>query len=184
MRESVSKWGLLVGVVLVAAASRLLPHPFNFAPLGAMALFGSAYLHQRGLGLLLTMAAWWLSDLVLNNVVYPQQADFVLFTDSAFFIYISIAAIYFMGRFLLSSISAGRVVAGSLVASVLFFVLSNLGVWFQNTLYPLTAAGFVECYAQALPFFPNTIAGDLVYSAALFAAYRWAYAKGLVPERQ
>ena len=161
---------ILSAVVFAAALTRLIPHPMNFAPLGAMALFGSAYLGRNGWGLLLTMAAWLLSDLVLNNLVYAGNG-FTLFTEGAVFIYGSIALIYLFGKIVLKNITAPRMLAGSLGASVIFYLVSNFGVWMTGTMYPLSAEGLMACYAAAIPFFGNTIMGDMVYATALFLLY-------------
>ena len=82
-----------------------------------------------------------------------------------------------MGTFLLKKVSVGRIIAGSLGASVLFFLLTNFAVWAGNTVtYPMTLGGLLLCYEAALPFFTNTVAGDLVYCGVMFGAYEWVRA--------
>ena len=175
----VSRNTLIIAVViLVAAATRLIPHPMNFAPLGALALFGSAYLSRNGIGLGMVFLAWFASDLFLNNVVYSTEG-FALFTLGSFFIYGSMAIIFVLGRFLFKKVSVLRVIGGALSASVIFFILSNLGVWFTGTMYPMTFDGLLTCYAAAVPFFHNTIAGDLLYSGVMFMAYQWYFKSSL-----
>ena len=169
--QSSRKFLVLSAIILVAALSRLIPHPMNFAPLGAIALFGAAYFGNKGWGIGIGMMAWFVSDLLLNNLVYPRGEGLVLFTEGAFFIYLSILIIYLLGTTVLQKVSVGRMVAGSLVASAVFFILSNLGVWLQATMYPVTAEGLVACYAAALPFFKNTLMGDLFFSSILFLGY-------------
>lgn len=183
MQENTKRFAVISGIIFLAAISRLIPHPLNFAPLGAMALFGAAYFGNRGLGLLITMISWLISDLVLNNLVYPQSQGFVLFTDSAFSIYLSIAIIYFLGAKLLSKLSLTRMFVGSISASMIFFVLSNFGVWTQGMIYPLTSAGLAECYLQALPFLKNTLLGDLTYSGILFLLYDRVLKSQLIPNK-
>lgn len=155
-------------IILVAAISRLLPHPMNFAPLGAMALFGAAYFGNKGFGLLITMISWLISDFILNNFVYSTNGEFVLFTEGAVFIYGSILLIFALGTQVLKKITITRMIGGSLMASVIFFLISNLGVWIT---YPHTYASLTECYVAAIPFFKNTVAGDLFFSGALFLVY-------------
>jgi len=151
----------------------------NFAPLGAMALFGSAYLGKNHIGLVVTMLAWFISDFVLNNFVYSFGTGITFFTNGFAFIYGSIVLIYLVGIKLFNNISFGRVVGGSLAASVIFFVLSNLGVWASGTMYPMTLEGLQMCYAAAIPFFQNTLAGDLVYSGVLFVGYEYLFRRQL-----
>ena len=167
-------------IVLAAALTRLIPHPMNFAPLGAMALFGSAYFGRKGLGLLITMISWMVSDLILNNLVFSQGQGFVLFTEGAFMIYLSIVCIYLLGRGVLQKITVPRMLVGSLGASAIFFVLSNFGVWLLGY-YPMDVTGLVACYAAALPFLKFTIAGDLFYSGVLFLLYERVLRSQIIP---
>lgn len=154
----------------------------NFAPLGAMALFGSAYLGKKGVGLLVTMIAWMFSDLLLNNLVY-SSGSFTFFTEGAFFIYGSIVLIYAVGTKVLSKVSVSRMLGGSLLASIIFFAVSNFGVWVTGTMYPNTFDGLIACYAAAIPFFQNTLAGDLVYSVALFLIYERLFKAQLIANK-
>jgi len=172
----------IVSIILVAALTRLIPHPMNFAPLGAMALFGSAYLGRKGLGLLVTMVAWMISDLLLNNFIYASNG-FTLFTEGAVFIYGSIALIYLLGTKVLSKVTLSRMLVGSVAASVIFFVVSNFGVWMGGMIYPMSFEGLVACYAAALPFFQNTVAGDLIYSMALFLLFERIFKAQLISEK-
>ncbi len=174
---------LIVSAIIIGAAlTRLIPHPMNFAPLGAMALFGSAYLSRNGVGLFATMMAWFISDLLLNNFVYATSG-FTLFTQGSFFIYGSIVLIYFLGKGLLKEVTMPKMLAGSLGASVIFFVLSNLGVWLSEQGYPLTMGGLVACYTMALPFFQNTLIGDLFYALVLFLIYERYLKSMMVPDK-
>lgn len=175
---------ILGSIIIAASLSRFIPHPMNFAPLGAMALFGAAYFSNKQLGFLVPFLAWFASDLVLNNVFYNQYfADFALFTPGAFWIYGSMAAIFAIGAGLLRKITLPRLFVGSLSASVVFFVLSNFGVWMAGMGYPMTLAGLEACYIAALPFFVNTLLGDLFYSLVLFGLYEALLASHLVPSR-
>lgn len=162
---------ILSAIILVAALTRLLPHPMNFTPLGAMALFGGAYFGRNGLGLLLTMSAWLISDFLLNNFIYESGSSIVWFTEGASFIYGSIILIYFLGSRLLNKPSWASVLAGGFAASAIFFLITNFGVWIGGSMYPLTIDGLVTCYVAAIPFFQNTLAGDLVYAAVLFLTF-------------
>lgn len=181
MQDNNKRFLVISLLIFAAAISRLIPHPMNFAPLGAMALFGSAYLGRKGLGLLVTMGSWMLADLLLNNFVYTsERAGFVLFTEGSFFIYSSIALIFILGSQVLKSVTVPRMLVGSLGASVIFFVLSNFGVWVQGY-YPMNAGGLLACYAAAIPFFKFTIAGDLFYSGVLFMLFERALRANLIP---
>jgi hypothetical protein len=174
---------VVAAIVAVAAITRLLPHPMNFAPLGAMALFGSAYFGKKGLGLLITMVAWLLSDFILNNFVYSFSSDVVIFTQGAPFIYGSIVLIYLMGTQIMKKTTLVRMLSGSLLASIIFFAISNFGVWVSGTIYPMNATGLVTCYAAAIPFFTNTMAGDLFYAGVLFVLYERVFKSQLLAHK-
>ena len=167
--------GILAAIVVGAAMSRLLPHPPNATAVGAMALFGGAYFMQRWQALLLPLVAMWLSDLVLNNVVYKAyNPTFTFFTEGGAFIYGAIALIVVLGWVLLKTVKTVNVMAASLTGSILFFLITNAGVWMGSTIYSQTGAGLLAAYAAGLPFLLNTIAGDLMWCAVLFGGFEWA----------
>lgn len=165
---------IIVTFILFAALARILPHPYNFTPLGAIALFGAAYFSNKKWALLVPLIALWISDLFLNNYVYAAFYDgFTFFTGGFIYLYGSMVLTVILGIILLKKLTVGRVLGGAIGASLLFFIISNFGVWLKSPLYPLTLEGFILCYTAAIPFFHNTLAGNIVYSAALFGAYEW-----------
>lgn len=172
---------ILAGFILFAALSRLLPHAYNFTPLGAIALFGATYFTKKKWALIIPLAAYWLSDLILNNTAYASYYDgFAWFSGGFLYLYGSMAMIVILGYYILQKVSVPRVIGGALGASIIFFVVSNFGVWVSSPTYPLTIEGFIACYTAAIPFFHNTLAGDLIYSGVLFGGYE--YLKFKVPE--
>lgn len=164
--------GILILIILAAALSRLLPHPFNFTPIGAMALFGAAYFSDKRLAILLPFAAMWLSDLWLNNMVYASVGGFQWMGSP--WVYGSFFLIAIMGLVLLRKVQVGAVLGTSVLASVLFFLITNFSVWMGSSTYPQNLAGLMLCYEAGLPFFGNTLAGDLFYCALLFGGFEWA----------
>ena len=169
------RFGTLALIILLAALSRLIPHPPNFAPIGAMALFGATYFAQRHLSFLIPIIGMWLSDLVLNNVIYGQYFDhFVWFYDGFYFTYGAFILIGLVGFLLLKNVKVQTVVIGSFSASILFFLISNFGVWFSGTMYPKDLNGLMARYTAAIPFFKNTLMGDLVYCGVLFGSFELA----------
>ena len=171
-RKLYLRFSVVTLMILLAALSRLLPHPPNFAPIGGMALFGAAYYTRHLWAYLVPIAAMWLSDLILNNVVYAQYFDrFVWFYSGSLFTYGAFALIVLMGTFTLRKVRVPHVLFSALGASVIFFAVSNFGVWFSTEMYPKTLSGLGACYLAGIPFFRNTLLGDLVYSAALFGLF-------------
>ena len=150
----------LLTAILAAAALRLVPHPPNFTPIGAMALFSGAYLGRRGaVALVAPLGALFLSDLVLG--FYRGMPT----------VYFSVALIVIIGWMALRRVSPIRVGGAAIASSVLFFVLTNFGMWLSSGFYPRTLAGLEACYVAAIPFFQNTVAGDLFYAAVLFGGF-------------
>jgi hypothetical protein len=152
----------LIGFVLAAAFTRLIPHPWNFTAIGAMALFGGAYFESRGPSLLVPLAALFLTDLILG------------FHATMLYVYAAFALVGILGWTLHEKKTVLRVGAYSLVASSLFFLISNFGVWMAEPLYAKNFQGLIDCYVMAIPFFGNQIAGDLFYSAVLFGVFEYA----------
>ncbi len=162
--------GILFLLILLAAVSRLLPHPYNFTPIGAMALFGAAHFERRWLAFVLPLAAMWLSDLALNNILYSAYYDGFVWGGSAL-VYASFALIALLGMAVLRRFSWGRLLGSSLAASVIFFLVTNAGVWLSDPVYARDLTGLMASYAAGLPFFGNTLLGDLFYCGALFGGY-------------
>ncbi len=162
-------------IIVLAAFSRLLPHPSNFAPIGAIALFGSAYFSKRYLALLIPVLSMWLSDLVINNTIYAQYfGSFTFFYQGFYWTYMSFIFIGVLGFLLLKRTRPQNIIIASLSASIIFFLVSNFGVWASGTLYPNNLSGLITCYVAGLPFFKNTIIGDLIYSGILFGVFEFA----------
>lgn len=149
----------LLLAIFTAAAMRLLPHPPNFSPIAAMALFSGAYLPKRALAFVAPLAALLLSDLVLG--FYPELV----------FVYLSVAATVLIGWAVSKRKTVLGVGAAAIASSLLFYLVTNFGVWLVADFYPKTLAGLAACYVAAIPFFQNTLAGDLVFTALLFGGF-------------
>ncbi len=166
------RYSVITLMILLAALSRLLPHPPNFAPIGGMALFGAAYYTRRVWAYVIPIISMWISDLILNNVVYAEYFEkFVWFYSGSLFTYAAFALIVLMGTFTLKKMRVPQLLFSALGASLIFFIVSNFGVWFSGTMYPKDISGLTACYIAGIPFFKNTLLGDLVYSAILFGAF-------------
>ncbi|MBI3997237.1 MAG: hypothetical protein HY352_06225 [Candidatus Omnitrophica bacterium] len=152
-----SSW-LVYGLIALGIVSRLVPHPWNATPVMAIALFAGTYLSKRW-AILLPLIIVAVSDLIIG------WHNTVPFTWGAFLL----TGILAWG--IRSRPTATRVLAGALGGSLLFFVLTNFGVWVAGGLYPRTIAGVWECYLAAIPFFRGTLVGDLLYTAVLFVGY-------------
>jgi hypothetical protein len=163
-----TRTALVMGMILAGALYRVVPHPHNFAPITAMALFGAAHFERRWMAFTVPLAAMFLSDLGLEFL-------YRLGLSPAWGIHSFMGVVY--GSFLLMTAMGlwlrGRVrlvpVAGTVLASsVVFFLVTNLGVWWGSPRYPQTLAGLLLCFTEALPWFQGTLLGDVVFGTAFF----------------
>jgi hypothetical protein len=152
---------IIAGLIVLAILSRLLPHPPNFAPVAAVALFGGALFTKRGLAFLVPLFVMVVSDAIIG------------FHSHMAVIYGLFLMVVLIGLTLRDKIGIGRVIGASLASSVLFFVGSNLAVWYGSPFYSQDMSGLIACFTMALPFFQNTILGDLFFSGVLFGSYFW-----------
>jgi len=168
----------IAGFVLLAALTRLLPHPPNFTPVIAIALFAGAYFRSSLWAWVLPLSVMMVSDL---GLWWLYGYDF--FTSMHLVIYLSILAIVGVGFPVGRNISVARVAGGSIAGAVLFFIITNFAVWLSGKLYPMSWEGLLACYTAAIPFFRNTLMSTLLYSAAMFGAIEWAKSWWHLPAR-
>src|SRR4051794_18262014 len=152
----------LISAIAVAAALRLVPHPPNFSPIDAMALFSGAYLGRRALAFAAPIGALLFSDAVLG------------FYHGMPTVYATVALIVLLGTIAQNRISAPRVGGLAVAGSIIFFLVTNFGMWLWSGIYPRTLMGLEACFVAAIPFFQNTLAGDLFYTALLFGGFKLA----------
>lgn len=150
---------LAVILILFAASSRLLPHPPNFTPLAALALFGGVYLEKRW-ALLIPMIALLISDSVIGfHPLMPWVYGGFLLTG-------------LIGIWLKKHKKPMIILGAAVTSSLLFFVITNFGVWVLPVSgYPQTLPGLIQCYIAAIPFFRTELLGTLVYTSILFVLY-------------
>lgn len=152
---------IVIGLLMVfAVITRLMPHPFNFTAIGALALFSGAVIPNKKLAFIIPVAVMLVADSIIG------------FHSSMIPVYLCFALTVFIGMKMIRQINAITVPAASLTASAIFFLVTNLPFWYMDiSLYPLTWQGTVESYTMALPFFGNQIGGDLFYSITFFGVY-------------
>lgn len=147
---------LAYALIVLGLVFRLIPHMPNYAPIAAIALFAGAYLNKK------TVPWVPLAIMVASDVVIGLH-DVVLYTWGAFIL------IGFLGMFLRSRRTPLTVAGMTVFSSLVFFVITNFGVWLAW--YPHTAAGLADCYVKALPFLRNDLAGNLVFALIMFGSY-------------
>lgn len=162
MTSTKNNYYLILAIILivVAAGLRLIPHAPNFAPIGALALFGGAYLKKQW-SYILPIMAMLVSDLFLGFYTPQIMAA----------VYISFILIVFLGSLARNNKNIRRLAILSLSGSIAFFIITNFTVWAFTPMYQQTLAGLINCYVAALPFFRNTILGDLFYVGVFFGSF-------------
>ena len=165
MSKITPKFWILTLMIFAAAFIRLLPHPPNFAPIAAMALFGGAYFNKRWAAFLVPLAAMFITDL------------FIGFHGTMWAVYLSFAFIVGLGISMLKEKKIGTIFFASVISSVSFFIITNFGIWLSTGYYAKTGAGLAACYTAAIPFFHQTLLSDLFFVGVLFGAYYLAKQK-------
>ena len=165
---------LLSGLILLAAASRLLPHWPNFGPVGAMALFGAASFSRKWMALVVPFAALYLSDLALNNLVYGEYYTGFYWGFSTW-VYVGFLLTVLLGFGMLRNrnFSWLRILGATGAGTAVFFLLTNFGVWLSSGMYPRSGAGLIAAYTAGLPFLLNSAAGNTLFAGLLFGAARY-----------
>lgn len=159
----------------VAGVARLIPHIPNFTPTEGVTLFGAAYLGRKYFAFLLPVLMLYITDLVLNNTInrsfFTESEGIVWFSNYMIYGMLSIAFIVLMGSGILKKITIFRVGGAALGSAVIFFIISNFGVWLHSAFYTRDIAGITQCYIAAWPFFRTTLISNLLFTALLFGGY-------------
>lgn len=165
--------GILSIIILLAAFTRIMPHPPNFSPMAAIGLFGAAHFAKKWQAFFIPLIGIWVSDLVINNYVYSSSSsNFVWFYSGFYWQYMSYILIIFAGLFIFNrGISLTKTFGGMISSSGIFFLVSNFGVWAGGTMYPKNFGGLITCYAAGVPFIHNTIISDVLFTTVLFGTY-------------
>ena len=147
-------------LIVLAAITRFIPHPFNFTAIGAMALFSGANFKDKRLAYLMPIAVMFITDLFLG------------FHFSILPVYACFAFTVFMGTKIASKQNVANVAITSIASSIVFFLVTNLPFWYLDQhLYSMNLQGTILSYSMALPFFTNQILGDLFFNGVLFSVY-------------
>jgi len=160
---------LALVIIAIAAALRIAPHPWNFTPVGAMALFSGAVLKDRRLAFPVPLVALFAGDVFIGLYTYKLM----LVVYSSFLVSVAI------GFWLRDRRTVARVTAATLAGAIQFFLVTNFAVWTTGLSYEHNVPGLIMCYVAGIPFFWNTLAGDAAYAVLFFGAL--ALAERLFP---
>ena len=149
----------VASIIAVLAIFRLLPHWPNVSPVAAMALFGGAYFADKRVAFIVPFLALFLSDLFLG------------LHNSMVFVYTGFALTVAIGFALKNRVTVTNTLFAAVAASVVFFLLTNFGSWLMSGLYVKSSAGLMQAYVAGIPFFQNSLLGNLAYTAIIFGGY-------------
>ena len=149
-KNNLGKYFVPLCLILILSFSRLIPHPPNFTPIIAVGVFSGFYFRNFLLGALIVILSMFIGDLFLG------------FHNTMFFTYISLAASVLIG-FLIKHLKFKEILLSGLSSSVLFFLVTNFGVWLLSTMYEKSLDGLLQSYVLAIPFFHNTLISTLLY---------------------
>lgn len=149
----------ILSFIFIGMLSRFLPHPPNFTALNALALFAAFSMGNVFVSFFTIFATMFLTDCVLG------------FHATLPYVYLSLAGIIGLGH-LLKKNSLKKLPFFLTGSSLVFFAISNFGVWLNSSFYEKTFSGLLNCYVAAIPFLSNQILGDLIYGLSLFACFQ------------
>ncbi len=160
---------LIILAILIALgiAGRLLPHPPNFTPMAAIALFSGFIFVKRYMAILTVVVTMLLTDYFAFGFLSPEWFA----SKSMWVVYLSLLFPIVFKSFLQKKLGLLRITGAALTSSIVFFLATNFAVWAFSPMYEKTWPGLVLCYTMAIPFFQNTVAGDLIWSGVIFGIY-------------
>ncbi len=173
----INKYALGLGLILAAILYRFIPHAPNFSPLNAIFLFAGATLVRKYASLLVILVLVYFSDFILNNTLlrgfFTEQTGIVWYSNYMLANLIAFVAIFGIGQWVTGQRKWLKIIGGSLLASVIFFLLTNGSAWYFDTLnlYADNFSGLIAAIAAGIPFFQHTVISDLLFSGVLFGSY-------------
>jgi hypothetical protein len=171
-QDSSLRFWLLFGLVLAAVSCRLMPPMVNFAPVGAIALFGGACFSSRRAAFLVPFAVMLLGDTILNLTRYSATPA-MSWSMSAMNL-LPFVLIVCLGLTLRTKTrSVSWLFGGALGASAIFFVVSNF-IWY---LTPWNVESLATCYVRAIPFIRGTLISDALFTTLLFGMLAFVESK-------
>ena len=168
---------VLMSIAIITLLTRMAIPPFithlpNFSSVSAMALFFGAYCSRQFFASSVVVLLIWISDLFLNKML---MGTWIMFYPGCCWQYGCYLLMTLLGGFILKNkkFNLYRLTSTSLLSAILFFLISNFGVWYSGLLYPLTMDGLMTCYINALPFVKNTLVSNVFFTLAWFMIFDW-----------
>ena len=149
---------IILLIILIGAFSRIIPHPPNFTAIGAISILGGLYFNKKYLAFITPITAMFLSDILLGHTPIIS-------------VYIAFLMIIPLGIKIRENLTYSSIFKMSIYASILFFLITNFTSWLYNPIYPQNLSGLIMSYTAGIPFFANTLLGNLFFCFSLFGLY-------------
>jgi len=156
-----------ISLILILSFSRTIPHPWNFTPILAAGVFSGYYFKNFILSFFIVVASMFIGDLYLG------------FHNTMFFVYISLSVSVLLGT-LIKNFKFKEILISGLLSSVIFFIITNFGVWAVSGMYEKNFSGLLQSYIMAIPFFHNTLISTLIYLTVLKTLFEIVISKKLI----
>lgn len=154
-------------LIVLGVVGRLLPHPPNFTPMAAIALFAGFIFLKRYMAVIAVVVTMLLTDYFAFGYLSAEWFA----SKSMWVVYLALLFPIIFKNFLQKKLGFFRVAGAALASSTVFFIVTNFAVWAFSPMYAKTLEGLVLCYTMAIPFFQNTVAGDIIWSGVIFGTY-------------
>ncbi|MEC7832942.1 MAG: DUF6580 family putative transport protein [Pseudomonadota bacterium] len=162
---------LFIGFVLLLIASRMFSDIPNFTPTLSLIIFASYYFRSVVISMLIVLFSQIVSDF------------FIGFYDSIFFVYVSFLLITYISPIIMQKLNIYSVLVASIVSPSIFFIISNFGVWFSDSLYAQNLDGLIECYIAAIPFYDESLLSTILFSYTIYAIHKYLVMNGILIEK-
>ena len=176
-KQTILMWTVLSAVTILM--SRVLPHPPNFAPVNALCLISGLVIGHRLLTFVIPLVTIYVSDFIINNTVgrpfIESDSLLIFWSDFMWGTYLAYGTIIVFSLLFLRNHSYGKMIGGSLLATLLFFVITNGVTWYTSPLYPQSFAGLIACYGLGLEFILNPTLGDLFFTLLLYSTVKYTF---------
>ena len=156
-----------ISVILLLAFTRLIPHPPNFTPIIAVAIMSGCFFKNVNKSFIILLIAMLLADV------------FIGFYANMLFVYFSLFLITFIFFKISNKINIKNLFIYGFFGSLIFYLLSNFGVWLVTDLYSKDFQGLINCYLLAIPFFKNTLFSTIIFSYVAFIS-NYFYSKNKI----
>lgn len=171
----------LVTLIILGVMSRFVPHYPNFTAVGAVALLSGRYLGHKFYRYFTPLFVLWISEVVLNQVVYPEYSFGWPSWIGDTWTYFGMALTIFIGSEMIKKVNGMNIVQSAILSSVVFFILSNFGVWTSGTMYPTHFGGLISAYIAGIPYFWSSLLANVIFSLIFFGGYEWITSGKLIP---